>query len=68
MVLCHNEKFLVCSHSQGLVSVINTEDMSLVSTSAPFEEAHGQIENFTNLKLVVNEFNNMFEKLVFAST
>ena len=68
MVLCHNEKFLVCSHRQGFVSVINTEDMSLVSTSAPFEEVHGQIENFTNLKLVKNEFNNMFEKLVFAST
>jgi len=42
--------------------------MSVVSTSAPFEEAHGQIENFSNLKLVINEFNNMFEKLVFAST
>lgn len=68
MVLCHGEKFLVCTHTNGLVSVINTEEMALVSTSAPFEEAHGVIDNFSNLKRINPEFVNIFEKLIFAST
>ena len=68
MVLCHNEQFLVCTHSNGLVSVIKTEDMSLVSTSTPFEEIYGTIENFNNLKKIYTEFANIFEKLVVAST
>ena len=68
MVLCHNEQFLVCTHNNGLVSVIRTEDMSLVSTSTPFEEIHGMIENFNNLKKIETEFANIFEKLVIAST
>ena len=68
MVLCHNEQFLVCTHNNGLVTVIRTEDMSLVSTSAPFEETHGTIENFSNLKRINPEFVKIFEKLIFAST
>ena len=68
MVLCHDEKFLVCTHQNGLVTVISTEDMAVVSTSAPFEDVHGTIENFSNLKRINPEFVNIFEKLVFAST
>ena len=67
MTLCHDEKFLVCAHNNGLVSVISTEDMTVVSTSAPFEEVHGNIENFSNLKRINPEFVNIFEKLIFAS-
>ena len=68
MTLCHDEKFLVCAHNNGLVSVISTEDMTVVSTSAPFEEVHGAIETFSNLKRINPEFVNIFEKLIFAST
>ena len=68
MTLCHDEKFLVCAHNNGLVTIISTEDMAVVSTSAPFEEVHGAIETFSNLKRINPEFVNIFEKLIFAST
>ena len=39
MVLCHNEKFLVCTHRAGLITIINTEDFSF--TTGAFLEQHG---------------------------
>lgn len=67
MKLCHEERFLVCAHNSGLVTVINTEDMAVISTSAPFEDVHGTIDHFSNLKRINPEFVNIFEKLVFGS-
>lgn len=28
MALCHNEKYLVCTHKEGMITIVNTEDMS----------------------------------------
>jgi len=36
MVLCHNEKFLVCTHRFGLITIINTEDYN--ATTGAFLE------------------------------
>ena len=43
--------------------------MSLISTSAPFEEAHGTIDNFCNLKKIKTATAaGLYENIVFAST
>ena len=69
MVLCHDDKLLVCAHYNGLITVINTEEMSVVSTSAPFEEAHGTIDNFCNIKKIKPETaSGLYENIVFASS
>ena len=67
MVLCHNEQFLVCVHQAGLITVVNTEDMSF-STSAPFEEVHGKVESIWGVKRIDVEFVSIFEKLIFNTT
>ena len=52
MVLCHDNKLLVCAHTNGLVTIINTENMSVISTSAPFEEKYGAIDSLSNIKRI----------------
>ena len=68
MVLCHDDRLLVCAHTNGLITVINTEDMSVVATSAPFEEAYGTIDNFCNIKRIKPESAELYENIIFAST
>jgi len=35
MVLCFEEKLLVCPHQQGMITIVNTEDMNF-NTITPF--------------------------------
>ena len=67
MVLCHDEKWLICAHSQGMVTFINTEDMSF-NTLTPFEEEHGHIESIYGVKRIDVEFVAIFEKLIFNTS
>ena len=55
MVLCHDNKLLVCAHTNGLVTIINTESMTVISTSVPFEEKYGAIDNLSNIKRIEPE-------------
>ena len=35
MVLCHDGKFLVCAHNEGMITIVNTDDMTFY-TDTPF--------------------------------
>merc|ERR1712029_71467 len=66
MVLCFDEKYLVCSHPDGMITIVNTEDMSF--ESAPMlEELHGKIDHIGGITKIVNECVVLFEKLVFIT-
>ena len=67
MVLCHDEKWLVCAHAEGMVTIVNTEDMSY-NTITPFAEEQGHIDSIWGVRKIEVEFIAMFEKLVFHTS
>ena len=48
MALAHGGKYLICTHQQGLITIINTEDYTL-QTVTPFGE---DLENIWNVKAI----------------
>ena len=63
MALAHGEKYLICAHQQGYVTVIDLEDFS-VQILQPF----GDIENIWDVMVIRNEFMPLIERLVFATS
>ena len=63
MVLCHNGKWLVCTHRQGMITIVNTEDMTC-NTSTPL----GVMESIWGLVEIPMEFVSIFEKIAFYTS
>ena len=63
MVLCHDEKWLVCCHNEGKITILNTQDMTSKSIS-PF----GYIDNMWGLNLIPMPFNQLMEKFTFCTS
>ena len=66
MVFCHNEKYIICTHRFGLITIINTEDYSF--TTGAYLEQHGQFDHIHGVTKIVNEFVVLFERLVFSTS